>query len=252
MIRDSRAVLLAAALSILAACGDGTAPKTAAVTVDTLLADINEGLEQVAPAIEMAGGTFIASAPISASACPYTSSSQSFVCPSTTIGGLTYVRSYQLLDAAGVPQAAYSPTTTAAIRTTSDVSGTLSDAGPPPSTTTITSHDTQTLSGLLTANRVLNGTGTMTATFASGPVSSSWTMNTANTDIVLPARGSVSHYPQSGSTSVEFSMAGGAFTVSATLTFNGTSIATLVTTTNGVTETCTIDLSNPGSGPTCP
>jgi hypothetical protein len=244
-----RVASLALAYAVLAACGDSTAPNRV-VTVDTLLAEVND--------VQAIGNTAFGLGGVATSPgliplgqeCPFNSVSQSFVCPSHTTQGITINLFYQLFDGSGATQSAFSPTTTAAIHTVTDISGTVTPPGGlPGSAFTLTSHNDQTMSGLLTDTHTLNGSGNTLI----GDESSTTTVATTITNLVLPNRGSAKHYPQSGTiaTDITSTLEGlGSFTMNITMTFNGTSVVTMTFTSDGTTETCTFDLDNPSSG-TC-
>jgi hypothetical protein len=254
--RYARNAWIAVCCAALAACSEGTAPTAALVTVDTLLADISSAEAFSSVGLAVGGVPSFAGGMPSADACPYDSSTQRFVCPTVTSDGLTTSMYFQLLDASGTPQSAFNPATTAAIRTVSDLSGTQSSPESEiPMTMTIEGHSERTLSGLLTATRTLNGTGDatvdMTLTFQGETMTTSVRIVETTKDLVLPARGSANRYPQSGSVSFSMSSTDSGFDVSITITFNGTSTATMVVTSNGTKQTCTIDLANPETVPSC-
>ena len=244
-----RTILFAGSCLILAACGDSTAPKQTALTVDSLLAELDDAQTLAAPALSLGGG-FAPSATASNRDCPFNSSNQRFVCDAVTVNGLTINRFYQLLDASNAPLSSFDVTKVAAIRNVSDVTGTL------PGTTggTITAHEDGTLSGLLSGTHTLNSTGTSTATIASGGQTLNVTSEQTVTNLVLPRRGSPNQYPQSGTIAMKITSGLGAVggqTVNITMTFNGTSKATFTMAANGFTQTCTIDLAKQGAAPVC-
>lgn len=252
-VRVSRAVSLLVACAVLAACGDGTAPKPSIVTVDTLLAEISEAQAFGAAGLGLGVGT-VAFGPMPTRACSYNDSNQRFECSPMTVDGLTASRYYQLLDAAGAPQSAFNRTTTAAIRSVSDMSGTIDTpaSGPEPASSfTITAHDDQTLGGLLTGTHVLNGTGTSTIDFTSGGISFTINSQSTTTNLVLPRRGSRNAYPTSGSMAFSISSPSDGIDISLVMTFNGTSTVTMTISSSGVTQTCTFDLAKPSTAPVC-
>jgi hypothetical protein len=109
---------LALCCAMLGACGDSTAPKDPDVTLDMLLTDIGDA---GALGENLTGGmprwATVTGAMPSGDACPYQAFTQQFVCHRSTSNGLTTSRYFQLLDALGAAQSAFSATTTAAIRT---------------------------------------------------------------------------------------------------------------------------------------
>jgi hypothetical protein len=251
-----RTASLAVACAILAACGDGTAPTPKVTAVDSLLAVVNSGQSAGASGAAFAGSggfTLAASEMPNASSCPFNSTNQKFECPSTTVHGLTFTFKYQLLDGSSHPQSAFSATTTAAIRMETDISGTTEPNGAGAGTLTLTSHSDQTLSGLLTSTRVMNGTGTSTSTFTSNGISGTVSSTMTTTNLVLPAFDSPNPYPQSGTIAMDItSLFGGVSSQSQiTMTFNGTSTMTMVMTSSAGTETCTFDMANPTVAPSC-
>lgn len=77
------------------------------------------------------------------------------------------------------------------------------------------------------------------------------TIAETTTDLVLPQRGGATPYPLSGSISMDVTTSGGGFDVHVTITFNGTSTATMVVTSNGTTQTCTVNMASPQATPSC-
>ena len=189
----------------------------------------------------------------STSRCPYDSGTGHFVCASATVSGLTLASWYELLDASGQRQAAFDASTTAAIHTVMDMSGTLTTSAVL-GNVTMTRHSDQTLSGLLTGSHTLNGTGNSAESFATGGSTTSMTESETINNLVLAAANATAQWPLSGSITTMLgpgSGGSGGVTSQMTLTFNGTSVATMVTATGGVTVTCSIDLANPASPPSC-
>lgn len=195
------------------------------------------------------------------SACAYSAADQSFVCPTATVGGLTFKTSYFLYDAAGHPQSQANVATTASLRTIVDVTGTASftqfDALS--ATATLNRHSDMTLSGLLGATRTLNGTThehddvTTSGTIASHSVID---VTSATLNVVLPSSGT-SKWPQSGTITSDVASAtslGPLPAINATshsvITFDGTSVITVVATVAGHLTTCRIDLTGAAS-PSC-
>ena len=185
-----------------------------------------------------------------ASNCAYSATLQSFACPTATANGLTITQSFTLLDASGKPQSQFDANATAAVRLKSTIAGT-----PPPTGTSTLSIDQQldmTVSGLLTSTHVLNGTMTTHMTVNTTSVSpappTSFDMNMSMSNLVLPpstSGGSV--WPLSGTITEDLTSSDGAsgpaFTIHATLTFNGTSKVAAIVTIGGMAQQCTIDLS---------
>jgi hypothetical protein len=252
-IPHMRDMLFAVAGLLIAAsgCSTSTSPsKTAAV--DAALSEVGSAQSVVSTAV-VAGGAVMPSTTVapSTSRCPYDSGTGHFVCSSVTMSGLTLTTWYELLDASGQRQAAFNSSTTAAIHTVMDMSGTLT-SGTSLGNVEMTRHSDQTLSGLLTGSHVLNGTGTSTSSFAAGGSTTSTSESDTIINLVLPAANATAKWPLSGSINTMLNPGGGSggTALQTTLTFNGTSVATMVTTIGGVTQTCTIDLANPAP-PSC-
>jgi hypothetical protein len=155
---------------------------------------------------------------------------------------------YQLLDASNRPQSELNPATTAAIRSVSDISGTLTLSSGLTSGLTLNRHGDQTLSGLLTDTHTLNGTSNSTQTMTlSGTSLALTTVETVN-NLVLPRRGSGDRWPQSGSITIDMTVGTGP-TTRMTMTFNGTSTVVMEFSSagGGGPRTCNVDLQNPAS-----
>lgn len=253
-----RAASLAAAIVVFAACGDSTAPTQEVAAVDDLLSELQVAGSAGSAGLALGGGPVALTTMPSAAQCPFNSLTQFFVCPSTSNSGLTFTLSYQLLDASGTVQSAFNAATTAAIRTVSDVSGTLtsqtaSHASSITSSVTMNAHNDQTLSGLLTGTHTLNGTGNSTSTMDFGGTTGTMTTSSIIAGLVLPQRGNPNQYPQAGSIAMDLTanFGGGPFTSHIVMTFDGTSTTTMVMTTNGLTMTCTLNMASSSAMPSC-
>lgn len=233
---------IAAALSLtvaLLACSDSAGPGSGALTFAEVSA-----LSSMA--LHAGTATSLASTPsaaISASGCPFNSGTQRFVCPTVTAGGFTVNLYYQLLDAAGSAQTGFNPTTTASMHTVRDVSGTITLSG---ATVPVTEHLELTLTGIQTANRVVNGAGTGTGTTALGTISMTETI----TNVVFPPRGSATPYPTSGTIAVHVNAPAALPDSDVLITFNGTASVPVVI-TGVANQTCTLNLAAPGSALSC-
>lgn len=234
----------------LFACGRGTGPDASSKSVDPLLAELNSVQAIGGMGMTIGGQLTPTASPQNSSACAYNLASSSFVCPSRTIGGLTFVSAYQLLDASGRPQSGFSATTTAAIRTMAEMSGTLGPVAGTSTGITVASRAEQMLTGLLTGTHTVNGSANSTSTMTFAERTFTTTSRQTTINLVLASRGSASHWPQSGSIATETESEGG-YLSRTRLTFNGTSIVTLELTIGGQTRTCTVDLQNPTSLGTC-
>jgi hypothetical protein len=253
LLRIVRAGRLALAWSIAAACGDGTGPQD--VSVDEVLADVSVGQSFATRGIELIGvGAIPEPAALRHDACAFTASSSSFVCPSTTVNGITFSRFFQLLDASGAPQSEFSRATTAAVRVVTDVDGVITaTTGGTTTTIDLTAHQDATLSGLLTGTHILNANGTGNAEINGGGLDHDITTTQTVTNLHLPRHDDDNRYPQSGTiaTNAVVTAPGFSSTTSATLTFDGSDKAKLVIMAFGITRDCTIDLSNKHSAPVC-
>lgn len=259
-------VSLIASVSI-AACtsSDSTGPSSSGtLDLSALISEMGIGSGNVAGSVGVGGFTVPAGSPIVPSSCQYSASTQGFACATMTSNGLTFNASFFLLDAAGHFQSQPDAATTDAIRTVSDLSGTVKlDQGGSSGTMTLASHQDQTLSGLLAGAHVLNGTTTthsditLTAPTAMHAVSDS---KSVSVSITLPKSGAASHWPTSGTmttdatSTTQFGSQSVTGTTHSVLTFNGSSTATVTTTvtsgSSSFTTTCKIDLTG-ASVPFC-
>lgn len=249
-MRARLTVLAALTASALLACSDDdplTAPGD--ITLEEALDELNTvgiyagaGLETVGMAAP------VASFPAGEN-CALDAATMFFVCPERTVNGLAANRRYQLLDASGTPLGAFDPATVSGIRSISDVSGAITTTGPSPGTITIDSHDEQTLTGLRTATRVVNSSGTSDFSLEANGQTSTYTTSRTVTNLVLPSVPGPDRYPTSGTVTTTGTSAFGTFT--STMTFNGTSTVTIVTVIGGQSQTCTLNLQTPGTPPVC-
>lgn len=203
--------------------------------------------------------------------CSYTSTSQSFVCPTVTSNGLTVQRSYQLLDNNGAPQSSFGITTTR-IRLTTDISGTVNPGSVPDapaaiSSMTLARHEVLTLSDLLsTTSHRIDGTSTsqmstsVTTTPGSAPTPVIVAGGDTTTNLVVPATPGAngqSAYPLSGTivnsqtTTVGSGSSATVTPVRAVTTFTGSATVTFTLTTGGRTITCTRSLVPGATQPSC-
>ena len=188
-------------------------------------------------------------------ACAYSSTTQGFTCPEATVQGLTFDIAYYLSDANGHSQSAPDVNTTAAVRVVADTRGTVSLPASVGAATSValTDHTDMTMSGLLAASRALNGTSVShydVSTTGTTQAHSLIDMTTTSTNVMLPAEGSNTRWPASGTvttdatavTSIGF-LPSVTSHARAVVTFDGTSTPTVVVTVGGVVRTCKIDLS---------
>lgn len=191
--------------------------------------------------------------PNSARNCVFTAGT-GVVCTDTTRDGLIARKIIKYTNAAGVLQSAYDSATTASVSSSSTVSGTATRRD---SSTSVVSHtSTQTITGLLTANRSVNGTasGTETTTGRTRDgvaFNAKRTTSDAVTGVVIPkATTANSHpYPTAGkivrSMSATVTLGGGSpatTTRTETITYDGTATAKVVIVKDGVTQNCTLPL----------
>ena len=241
---DRFAALLIGALAIGCSSDSSVAP-----TVTT--PDLSSVLKELSSPV-FGGGTLLGSAAMprspTPSGCSYAASSQSFVCPTVSVNGVSFAQSYVLLDAGGKPQSQWS-NTIAAVRMKTSAAGSTTSAG------TSDVFDLQqelTLSGLLSGVHTLDGTSMLKTTTGAGTTLVTTTMSTTMTGLVLPdASAGAAAYPKSGSVTATVTTTTGGRTsmLQMQMTFNGTSKVAVVFTIEGVTTRCTIDLAS--SNPAC-
>jgi hypothetical protein len=147
----------------LAACDSGapTSP-TASLDADLGVVElVTGGLSSYASAgsgYMISGGFAPALRSRQPSACSNNDATQFFTCPSVTSGGYTIVRKFRLLDGSGASVSTANPQTVVAVRSVIDVQG------GPSSGFQISRHEDNTLSGLQTTTRTLNGIATQDLT----------------------------------------------------------------------------------------
>ena len=243
-MRSTRAVVVAAALILATACRDSSGPVS---TPDVLTSDIalvagDAAFEDV-NVIYTQLGTF--GVPIGdiqrvgpwQGNCPFDAGSGRFVCVTQTRENLTITRSYAFRDAAGVAQSAYDAQTTESANFRSTLDGSVAREM---WSATIARVRDITESGLTGAEtqHTINGTGSSTESRSrheEGGVRTYSMSDVATiTNVVVPFPRSRGAWPLSGTISrvVTATRDGeaGAQTRSrtATLTFNGTRLATMV------------------------
>src|SRR6185503_9494758 len=240
-----RLSLLFAAVLLVASCSDSpTGPDDPGSDLTTLLNDMSLGNAATASAIGTSAGVIsfgaMPSASANANACAF--SSGVFTCPTVTINGVTFTRSFILRDAAGTVLSAFGPNV-ASIQTLTTVKGTVTALTPSgTSTFTIDRSEDMTLSGIRTADRTLNGhaLSTLSGTFAApgGNVLVNVRSTETTEDLVLPKPRSGNRWPQSGTITsvVESSVTPNGqqrfqSSMRQTITFNGGSLVTITITT---------------------
>jgi hypothetical protein len=252
-------ILFVAVAAALVGCSDSpTGPASPNVPdVAALLAEMSSTtLSGVASIASPRIGPTLNASSVDPGKCQYSSTSGFFECPSVTINGLTFTRSFRLIDDAGNAQPT-PDTRTSAIETKTTVDGTVSTttpAGPGGISTssnyTLHGNSDETLSGVRTNTHTLNGASltSISGTIQLGtdvlPIDQ--TINETTTNLVLPNVKAGQRWPQSGTITIETILGTDPSSgmVKTQITFNGTSV---VTVTFGTT-TCHVDLSNPAGG----
>jgi hypothetical protein len=247
-IRSIRLGTLAAIVALAGACSDSTGPSVVQP------ADLSEVLGELQPSALpgiTADLSVVPATELSAptpSSCSYDSATKSFLCPDVSLTGVTVTRSFTLYDASDNPQTAFDKTTTAAVRLKTTFAGTLTTAG---STVAIDQQQDVKLSGLLSGVHTLNGSslGHIKGTEGTGTAATPVDVTIATTinNLMVPRASASNRWPKSGSISAtvtDATIAAPFSTAAITITFNGTSKATVTVTVGGVTSTSTVDLSN--------
>lgn len=231
--------VLAAAVAAGCASDSTTSPGLDAEAQANLSVVFND-LSALSTASEEATGS-TNSTIIVPSACKYDGSSHSFICPESVrhVGDDVFhiQPSFMLLDANGGSQSDYSVTTTDGVRVllASHDTITLPPSGNfPGGSYNIARSDDQTVTGLLSDTRVVNGVGTATSSLLG------ITEYDTTRAVVLPRSGSTDVLPTSGTIVI----VGGSSDLGAnsrtTLTFVGGNTFT-ITNTSGAMKTCTMD-----------
>lgn len=225
------------------ACKDGSGPDGDG--------GLEQALEWTATAEELSGvgltmlGGVNAPTP-SPTACPFNAVTQRFECAAVTRNGFTVVRHYQLLNAAGQVETAWSPAV-ATIRSISDVSGTVA-LGSGLGSIDMDSHEEMTLGGLQAATLTLTGTGTSN-TATTTPAGTILSNGTRSTNLTLPRTAGA--WP-TGTITMTHTVTGTSQTSTMTMTCNGTPVVAMrMTMTGGVVVNCTFDMGNPQATPVC-
>jgi hypothetical protein len=174
------------------------------------------------------------------------------VCTDTTRDGLIAKKTVKYLTAAGVLQSAFDTATTASISVTSSVAGTSTHHQ---STSTVNESSTQSVTGLLTALRTVNGSSTGTEATTGTSKEGAFTANRTTSDVtkglVIPKATTANPrpYPTAGSISRSMSatvtITGQSPTTTTrteTITYDGSATAKVVIVKDGVTQNCTLPL----------
>ena len=240
-------------VTLIGGCeSDPTAPE---VNVDAALSQMaSSGISTYSTAALGAGGAAVAvpvpAAGGSTSSCTYNATTTYFVCAPVTANGITVARQFQLLDATGAALTTPNPLAVASIRSVIDVEGTMTTTGANAATIQIDRHEDAVLSGIQSANRVLNGTSTQALTVTSS--GNSFTSNdvSTTTNLQLPST-AAQKYPLGGTivTDRTFTTTGSANVTQQqhqVISFDGTNLMTVTLTIGASTTpamTCKIDLS---------
>ena len=260
-----RLVSVVTSALLLASCSDATTGPSGPTSPELTNLLTEMSLSNVAGASTFAApvaGVAFSSGPIAPHTCTYSSATGSFTCPTVTVNGLTFTRSFTLRDAAGRPLSEFGRNV-ASIQTSTTMKGTITASRPTGSSSLqVDRSEDVTLSGIGTADRTLNGhaisllDGSVTGPTGSLQIKTKSTETTQ--DLVLPRPSSGNRWPQRGTITVvsESSITpNGQQVVTSssthTITFNGTSVVTITFTTGFGTVTCQVDLAKPGGVQTC-
>ncbi len=250
--------LALAAAALLAGCGGDSSVSTTSTPVDLAQVFNELSLPAISGATSAAAGMSGPTAPLRGgvpTGCSYAIASQAFVCAPVTANGITITQSYSLLNASGGALSFFEPTSLAAVRVQSTITGTETTGG---DSFTIDGRQDRTLSGLQTSKHTLNGTTTtnLSGTFGAGAFTPSaepftMTIKSTTTDLVIPANADAKTYPASGTIALEQTMTLrtlAPFTTRIVLTFNGTSNVKITIDGIAVSGCSTIDLASTKPG----
>ena len=251
----------------LAGCSssDSTGPSSGnALDLSALISEMASGSASVATAAAVGGLPLTATPPLVPSSCQYSAATQGFSCGTFSSDGLTVSATFWVLDAAGHFQSQADASTTDAIRTVTDVKGTVKlDQSGGTGSMTLDNHQDMTLSGLLAGTHVLNGTATshsdLTLT-APSPMHAVMDGKSVTVNVTLPKPGAANRWPMAGTittdatTATQIASQSVTGTTHSVLTFNGSSTVTMTTTfsagSSSFSTTCKIDLAGV-SAPVC-
>lgn len=244
-LHRSPALLLAA---LIIAC-DSSSPTSPVQGLDTDLNVVEittgglSGYATGGTGFASGGGFAPALPPMYPSRCAFNAETQFFACPMVSARGLVIARKYQLLDGSGAPLSAADPSLSA-IRSVIDVQGTTTGM-------MVNRHEDNTLSGLQTANRTLNGTSTQDLTlYASDGSVALLTHDESSISDLSIVRSLDQKYPLGGSIVSDGTTSLGSHDDFVShyhreVVFDGTSVVTVKSDYgSGLTTTCKIDLAN--------
>lgn len=259
---ESRILLVLVAAALVGCSDNPIGPASPNVPdVAALLAEMSSStLSSAAVIASPRIGPSVNASSVDPGTCQYSATSGFFECATVTINGLTFTRSFRLIDDAGNSQSK-PDIHTSALETKTTVDGTISTTTPASpggistsSNYSLHGNSDETLSGVRTNTHTLNGTSltSMKGTFQVGtdvfPIDQ--TVDETTTNLVLPNAKAGQRWPQSGTITIETMLGTDASSGSAKMqmTFNGTSVVTITSTSLAGTITCHVDLANPIGG----
>ncbi|GAC1453454.1 MAG: hypothetical protein PVSMB1_01990 [Gemmatimonadaceae bacterium] len=182
--------------------------------------------------------------------CTFSASTMRLECPTITHDGLTITRSFSFRDAAGAVEHAFDPAKTNTVNVKRSVIGTVTHHET--ATSTVTGSSDLTVAGLApgstkrTVNETSAGTDATTGTWEGIPFTATRTAGDTTTGLLIPIQDGKPTFPIAGTIvrSMKASVALNGQTPSTSsrrevITFDGTAIAKVVITQDGVTKNCT-------------
>jgi hypothetical protein len=250
-MRLSRCVPIAGLAFVWACASDSTTSPTS--DVDALVDEAATASYSTAARGAFVGGAGVTMPPTSAGACAYSPASQRFECAPLTSNGVTFTRSFALLDANGVSLSVANPATVAAINTITTIKGTITSTSSSPTggqlTMTLDHRENATLSQLQSPTHLLNGTSTDTTDLAFSGLSLTSNETSTTSNLQLPRPTADVHWPLGGTMTTDRTMTSNGsapITSHEVISFDGTSVITITRTSGGTTTTCKIDLTKAG------
>jgi len=182
--------------------------------------------------------------------CAFSTTTNRLECAPTTHGGLTVIRSFSFLNAAGAVQQTFIRDTTNTVNVQRTVSGTRKHHET--ATSTVSSSSDLTVAGLASGStqRTINGkaAGTETTTGTKNGVAFTATRTAGDTTsgLIIPIQDGRPTFPTAGTvvramqaTITHNGLAPSTSSRREVITFDGSSTATVVITQDGVTKNCT-------------
>jgi hypothetical protein len=242
-VRAFRTLAFVTVAAFAAACSDSTAPARQPADLGAVLTEMS--VPPVAAALVPAMPATPTASALTPSSCSYDATSQRFYCPGVTVSGLTFTRSFALLDAAGRVQTQFDASTTDAENLNTSLMGNFTANG---STVGVAGNENLTLRGLLSGVHTLAGTSLVNVTGTDARSGAPYILSVTSTvdDLVLPDS-PADKWPKSGSVTIDatHALAGTTTTSHLSATFNGTSKANVSLTSGGITVSCIVDLALP-------